>query len=130
MLCFTIGDVGSSLAQAYLPAFYRPAAAEGGASPGRRPAPNPNLKLNPTPTPNPNPNPGRRPAPNPNLNLDPTPTPTPTPNPGRRPARRSAALMRVLRGARLPAMPLSWRSWPVYWAQQVYWLGAGVRGRG
>ena len=51
MLCFTIGDVGSSLAQAYLPAFYRPAAAEGGASPGRRPAPNPNLNLNPTPTP-------------------------------------------------------------------------------
>ena len=48
MLCFTIGDVGSSLAQAYLPAFYRPATAEGGASPGRRPAPNPNLNLNPT----------------------------------------------------------------------------------
>jgi len=33
MLCFTIGDVGSSLAQAYLPAFYSPAAAE---DPGRR----------------------------------------------------------------------------------------------
>ena len=72
MLCFTIGDVGSSLAQAYLPAFYSPAAAEGGHAPGRRPA------------------------------------------------RRSAALMRVLWGARLPAMPLSWRSWSLYWAQQQH----------